>query len=80
MFQTLCPHCPNSQCPLLITFVNFREDIFWGKGKDVSEASEAEREADTGERWQNASLGFSTRFLRLDENPLAYGDNRNKYL
>ena len=28
----------------------FREDIFWGKGKDLSEATEEERLADMGER------------------------------
>jgi len=44
----------------------YREDIFWGKGKDMSEATEEERAADMGER--------------MDENPLAYGDNKNKYL
>jgi len=44
----------------------YREDIFWGKGKDLSEATEEERLADMGER--------------MDENPLAYGDNKNKYL
>merc|ERR1712038_98493 len=44
----------------------YREDIFWGKGKDINEATEEERLADMGER--------------MDENPLAYGDNKNKYL
>ena len=27
-----------------------REDIFWGKGKDINEATEEERIADLGER------------------------------
>lgn len=44
----------------------YREDIFWGKGKDIKEASPEERDADIGER--------------MDENPLAYSDGRNKYL
>ena len=30
--------------------LHFREDIFWGKGKDLSEATEEERLADMGER------------------------------
>ena len=30
--------------------LNIREDIFWGKGKDMSEATEEERMADLGER------------------------------
>merc|ERR1711976_651622 len=44
----------------------YREDIFWGKGKDVTEASHEELAADLNER--------------EDENPLAYSDNKNKYL
>jgi len=44
----------------------YREDIFWGKGKDISEATRDEVEADIGER--------------KDENPLAYDSNKNKYL
>jgi hypothetical protein len=37
-----------------------REDIFWGRGKDVAEASPAERAADIGERWlQNVDHQFS---------------------
>jgi len=44
----------------------YREDIFWGQGKDITEATEQELMADSGER--------------MDENPLAYGDNKNKYL
>ena len=31
-------------------FDDGREDIFWGKGKDMSEATEEERIADLGER------------------------------
>lgn len=44
----------------------YREDIFYGKGKDISEATKEELEADSGER--------------RDENPLAHGENKNKYL
>merc|ERR1711909_58235 len=44
----------------------YREDIFWGKGKEVNNATREELEADIGER--------------KDENPLAYDNNKNKYL
>merc|ERR1711936_572607 len=44
----------------------YREDIFWGKGKDIAEATSEEIEADVGQR--------------KDENPLAYDNNKNKYL
>jgi len=44
----------------------YREDIFWGKGKDVSEATSDEIEADKNQR--------------EDENPLAYSNNKNKFL
>eukprot|EP00091_Calanus_sinicus_P021206 TRINITY_DN6170_c0_g1_i1.p1 TRINITY_DN6170_c0_g1~~TRINITY_DN6170_c0_g1_i1.p1 ORF type:complete len:380 (+),score=74.40 TRINITY_DN6170_c0_g1_i1:118-1257(+) len=44
----------------------YREDIFWGKGKEVANATRDELEADIGER--------------KDENPLAYDSNKNKYL
>merc|ERR1711970_1147593 len=44
----------------------YRKDIFWGKGKQVNNATREELEADIGER--------------KDENPLAYDNNTNKYL
>jgi len=44
----------------------YREDIFWGKGKEVNNATREELEADIGER--------------KDENPLAYDNNKHKYL
>ena len=44
----------------------YREDIFWGKGKDVTEATNEELQADLDQR--------------EDENPLAYSNNKNKYL
>jgi len=44
----------------------YREDIFWGKGKDIADSTREELEADIGER--------------KDENPLAYDSNKNKYL
>jgi len=44
----------------------YREDIFWGKGKDVNDATSDEIEADKSQR--------------EDENPLAYSNNKNKYL
>ena len=44
----------------------YREDILWGKGKDITEASHEELAADMNQR--------------EDENPLAYSENKNKYL
>jgi len=44
----------------------YREDIFYGNGKDISEASREELMEDD--------------MQRMDENPLAYQDNKNKYL
>jgi len=44
----------------------YREDIFYGAGKDISQASREELDADVMERF--------------DENPLAYQDNKNKYI
>jgi len=44
----------------------YREDIFYGNGKDISEATREELEADEQQRH--------------DENPLAYQQNKNKYL
>jgi lathosterol oxidase len=44
----------------------YREDIFYGAGKDISQATKEELQADERERF--------------DENPLAYQQNKNKYL
>jgi len=44
----------------------YREDIFWGKGKDVAEATREELEADQKER--------------EDENPTAYRQNTHRYI
>jgi len=44
----------------------YREDIFWGRGKEISQATQEELNADVSER--------------RDENPLAYDGNKNKYL
>jgi len=44
----------------------YREDIFWGKGKDITEATSEEIAADQNQR--------------EDENPLAYSNNKNKFL
>jgi len=44
----------------------YREDTFYGTGKDISEASRDELHEDS--------------LQRRDENPLAYQDNKNKYL
>lgn len=44
----------------------YREDIFYGKGKDLTEATSEELALDSQER--------------QDENPLAYQDNKNKYI
>ena len=33
-----------------LMIIIIREDIFWGKGKNMSEATEEERMADLGER------------------------------
>jgi len=44
----------------------YREDIFYGAGKNISEATSEELEMDNLER--------------LDENPLAYHNNKNKYI
>merc|ERR1711970_1069959 len=44
----------------------YREDIFYGQGKDISKATREELAADETERF--------------DENPLAYQNNKNKYI
>ena len=73
----------------------YREDIFWGKGKDVNDATRSEMSVDIiiiqcvlcivlfddHPQYKLFSDEIEAdKSQREDENPLAYSNNKNKYL